>query len=147
MFLPFWGSPCLPRDASLGPGLRWARMGQKAGPQWLLCRNSVRRGHFRGACAFPANAASPGAGHLPGSVPSPASPPKPRPPSPQLRQEMHAFTSAKLTCHKRHCTGWQEGPGSARFRVPGDPTSSEPAAARDWGRSSLSASLTAQASP
>lgn len=148
MSLPFWGSPCLPRDVSLRPGLRWARMGQKGGPQWLWCRNNVRRGHFCGSCAFPAKAALPGAGHPPGSVPlSPVSSPKPRPPSrPVMAGNPHVHSGqANLPQKALH---WrQEGPGRARFLVPGDPASSEPAAASNWGRSSCSGFLTAQASP
>lgn len=83
-------------------------MGQKGGPQRLLCRTSVRRGHFRGSCAFSEKAASPVLGPFLAQCPSaPFLPQSHVQFHAQLWQEKHAFLPAKLTCHKRHCTGRQ----------------------------------------
>lgn len=70
------------------------KQGEEGTCPWLLC--------------FPCRSSLPGAGPLPGSVLlSPVSSQSHVQLRAQLRQEQHAFTPAKLTCHKRHCTGWQ----------------------------------------
>lgn len=91
------------------------------------------------APVFPARAASSGAGWLPAAVhlqPSFF----PRTVSafmPQLWQKMHAFTSAKLTCNRKHYIRWKEKPPGWERRGSLLPSpwrpSSEPTAARDWG--------------